>query len=366
MKKACILMVVIAVIVFIAGIAFIQSQSSQNDMIVYIPTIDADISPIRAEPVIGFEEYESIEDMKVTIHINRTIPTHDAVNGERIGYVTPRLIKGYMYEDTRWARIIIEGEYKLIYLDFPFSYYSFFIKSNLYYYIAFANYNPDMPIEDILWKVNASLHLPFYTNIYTDYRPCVLLVNKFNRLPSGFVPEELVTICRSGVQATPATRDAFNNMVRAARAEGVSFYVGGAFRSARSQANFYNNAENTRFVARPYHSEHQTGRALDLLDSNGDWVGWLRNRYISNWLARNMHYFGFIQRYRDDMIHITGFPGEPWHITYVGGYIAMYMFENAILTLEEFVGRNPGACLLWPNCGRAYAAYYICVQNMLQ
>ena len=232
----------------------------------------------------------------------------------------------------------------------PFSRYSFFIADNLRYYIAFADANPNMPIEDVLWKVNVSLHLPFYTNIYTNYDPNVLLVNKFNRLPDGFVPENLRSICRLGVQATTETVYAFNNMRRAARADGVSFYVGGAFRDARSQARFYNNAEDTRFVARPYHSEHQTGRALDLLDSNGDWVGWLRNRYISNWLSRNMHEFGFIQRYKDITVHITGFPGEPWHITYVGIDIAMYMFENRILTLEEFVGRNPGVCLLWPHC----------------
>ena len=235
-----------------------------------------------------------------------------------------------------------------------FSCYPFFMEDKLHYYIAFARDNPHISTEDIVWKVNASLHLPFYTNIYTNHDPHVLLVNKFNRLPEGFVPEVLVSICRLGVRATPATRDAFNTMRTAARTEGISFYVGGAFRDARSQARFFNNAEDTRFVARPYHSEHQTGRALDLMDANGDWLGLRRNQLISNWLSRNVHNFGFIRRYRDDTEHITGFLGEPWHITYVGIDISMYMFENRILTLEEFVGRNPGACLLWSNCDTIY------------
>jgi D-alanyl-D-alanine carboxypeptidase len=119
-----------------------------------------------------------------------------------------------------------------------------------------------------------------------------------------------------------------------------------AFRTAERQRQLFSrNGYRDGAIARPYHSEHQTGRALDLwgpgglLDARGPSPTGL-------WVADNAHYYGFIIRYRAETTHITGYIHEPWHITYVGTAISMYMFENNILSLEEFVGRNPGAGLI--------------------
>jgi D-alanyl-D-alanine carboxypeptidase len=96
-------------------------------------------------------------------------------------------------------------------------------------------------------------------------------------------------------------------------------------------------------VMRPYHSEHQTGRALDLSKPVGCLVE--GSSPVVEWIASNVHYYGFIVRYKYNTTHITGIIHEPWHITYVGREISMYMLDNNILSLEEFVGRNPGVSL---------------------
>jgi len=115
-------------------------------------------------------------------------------------------------------------------------------------------------------------------------------------------------------------------------------------------------------VARPHHSEHQTGRALDLINTR---TQRLLSHYDpeSIWLLYNSHYFGFIVRYKRETTHITGFIHEPWHITYVGVKIAQYMHQNNILSLEEFVGRNPLATLRTQYCALYYKASYY--PNML-
>jgi len=124
--------------------------------------------------------------------------------------------------------------------------------------------------------------------------------------------------------------------------------VASAFRTAERQHYlFERQGRRDGTVARPHMSEHQTGRALDLAGPRGLLDSGNRPTPQGTWVAANAHRFGFILRYRADTTHITGFIHEPWHITYVGETIAQYMFQNSIFSLEEFVGRNPGATLDW-------------------
>lgn len=108
-----------------------------------------------------------------------------------------------------------------------------------------------------------------------------------------------------------------------------------------------NGPEFTRqFVARPGHSEHETGLAIDLGLRNGNLdpvcpdfpqtgiCGRFRN------LAAR---YGFVLRYPGGKEHITGIAREPWHFRYVGIPHAEIM-ERLSLTLEEYltlVRRHP-------------------------
>jgi len=226
-----------------------------------------------------------------------------------------------------------------------FSAFSFYIPENAYLYAYFQNRNPNMPAETVVWKVNAHLHLPFYYYIHVNNHPNPLLINPFYRLPPGFAPSTLVPVNNSDctLRATPETVTAFRALRTSASKSGFNLSVVSAFRTAARQAQLF-SARNyvDGVVARPYHSEHQTGRALDLWGPGSS--GLLdagRPSPTGRWVAANAHYYGFIIRYRADTTHITGFIHEPWHITYVTVEISMYMHENNILSLEEFVARRP-------------------------
>ena len=245
-----------------------------------------------------------------------------------------------------------------------FAVYPFYLAENSQIYYYFQADNPDMSAETVVWKVNASLHLPFYTDIQTNYASNPLLVNPFNRLPFGFIPYELIPVHDGNnyLLATPETVLAFRRMNESAINYGFNLIVTSAFRNAERQRILFEQRRREGAVARPYHSEHQTGRALDLINP--------RTRRLlsahdpeSMWLLANAHRYGFIIRYKAETTHITGFIHEPWHVTYVGISTAQYMYDNDILSLEEFVGRNPHALLA--NYAAIYHPYQLGADDMV-
>jgi len=229
-----------------------------------------------------------------------------------------------------------------------FSAFSFYIEANAQAYADFHARRPELDAETVVWKVNVMLHLPFYAEVYVDYSSNPLLLNPFFRLPYGFSPGTLVSVYSGNpnLLGTPETAEAFGQLRASSRRAGHDLAVVSAYRTATHQRTVFERQENPYIfpasVARPYHSEHQTGRALDLwgpvgglLDSNGI------SSPVGTWVRENAHNYGFIVRYTAENSHITGFISEPWHITYVGREIAMYMYANNISSLEEYVGRNP-------------------------
>ncbi len=122
--------------------------------------------------------------------------------------------------------------------------------------------------------------------------------------------------------------------------------VTSAYRSYNTQVSLFNREvealgseeEAARWVARPGHSEHQTGLVFDLdlnqeSSSGGiDYTG----TGIYKWVNEHCHNYGFIIRYPDDKQDITGIVYEPWHFRYIGVPHATYMVENN-LCLEEYI-----------------------------
>ena len=90
------------------------------------------------------------------------------------------------------------------------------------------------------------------------------------------------------------------------------------------------------YSARPGHSEHQTGRAIDLCGSFGSLNDFI-NTPEGPWVNENCYKYGFIIRYQQDIIPLTGYKYEPWHITYVGTEVAQTMHDLNIRCLEEYV-----------------------------
>ncbi|MCL1884716.1 MAG: M15 family metallopeptidase [Defluviitaleaceae bacterium] len=233
------------------------------------------------------------------------------------------------------------------YIPMVYTFLPFYIPENTGIYAEFRRDRPDLDTETIIWMVNSFVHLPFYSYVQTNYQPNPLFITPAFRLPYGFTPPELVPVNHEDchLRATPEAVAAFREMRATAHSAGFYLSVTSAFRTAARQLEIWvNGGRRDGRVARPYHSEHQTGRALDLwgpgglLDANGP-------SPTGRWVADNAHLYGFIIRYRAETTHITGYIHEPWHITFVGREISMYMYANNILSLEEFNGRNPGVAL---------------------
>ena len=213
-------------------------------------------------------------------------------------------------------------------------------------YEAYQAANPDLDADAVVWRVNSGLDREFYTNIaaVTDTTALPLLVNKYYQLPADYVPADLEKL-PSGKLATKDTCAAYRAMSADARKAGLSLYAASAYRSYDLQNRLYhgyikqeggNAAVVDTYSARPGHSEHQTGRAIDLCGSFGSLNDFIRTPE-SAWVSENCYQYGFIVRYQQDIVPLTGYKYEPWHITYVGTDVAKAMRDANITCLEEYI-----------------------------
>lgn len=157
----------------------------------------------------------------------------------------------------------------------------------------------------------------------------IIVANKTYALDPSYNPEGL----------TSATQTAFNKLIGAAKADGCTIYSVSEFRSYKKQESLYNNyvardgkAEADRYSARPGHSEHQTGMAIDVNSVDQSF----ENTAEGKWIAAHCSEFGFILRYPKEKEGVTGYMYEPWHIRYVGPIAADIAASG--LTLEEYLG----------------------------
>lgn len=215
-------------------------------------------------------------------------------------------------------------------------------------YLAYGQANPALTAAEVVTWVNIGLDAPFYTGVQEIEDPDALdvLVNKYYVLPSDYTPE----LVRLGAQygsgsLAPAAAEAFAAMADAARADGISLRSVSAYRSYQTQTGLYQRytrqngqALADTFSARPGHSEHQTGLALDI--NTARIPAHFERTPAYAWLQEHCAQFGFLLRYPQDKTAITGYCFEPWHYRYVGQEIASACMEGG-LTYEEYLARRP-------------------------
>lgn len=157
----------------------------------------------------------------------------------------------------------------------------------------------------------------------------ILIVNKSLPLPSSY-----------GNGLRPELTRAFAKMRAAAARDGVSLRIISGFRSYASQKSVYaakirqyGFATAEKRSARPGHSEHQTGLAIDVNSISQSWGDTRAGR----WVAKNAHRYGFIVRYPKGKTSVTGYAYEPWHLRHVGVSVATHL-KSSGLTLDEYLG----------------------------
>lgn len=202
-------------------------------------------------------------------------------------------------------------------------------------------------LEQVLRIVNTDNDLPRYTAA-ADAELAdgnLILVNKYSRLASDYVPDDLVTVesaYSNGGKLKSEVNDAFCDLVEALWAEtGLHLVNISPYRSYSLQSSLYARysardgaAAADRYSAHAGYSEHQTGLALDVSVPGGTLNGFKKSKQFE-WMRGNAHRFGFILRYGEGMEYITGYKFEPWHYRYVGAEAAAFIYENG-LTFEEY------------------------------
>lgn len=171
-----------------------------------------------------------------------------------------------------------------------------------------------------------------------------------NRLPADYVPPDLVNAVTGkpagGVQLAIRAL-AYGDLARlraAALAAGHRLDIVSAYRSYEQQAQTfdywtrvagYDQALNTS--ARPGHSEHQLGTAIDFGDGTAapwEYADWATTP-TGAWLASHAADFGFVMSYPKGRSAATCYSYEPWHYRYVGTTLAKALVASG-LSLREY------------------------------
>lgn len=220
----------------------------------------------------------------------------------------------------------------------------YYIAKNTNRYIDYSHKNTDLTPKEIITNVNSNIDYEFYTNVKSSdlSKGNLILVNKYNKLDSSYVPENLVYIeepySPDGGRMTKDAYEAFKKMVDAADEDGLYLFSLSPYRSYDLQNNLYEGYasrdgydEADTYSARPGSSEHQTGLAVDINSVEDDFA----YTKEAKWLAENAYKYGFILRYPKGKEYITGYQYEPWHYRYVGTEISKEIYEKNI-TFEEY------------------------------
>ncbi|WP_238651256.1 M15 family metallopeptidase [Paenibacillus piscarius] len=193
--------------------------------------------------------------------------------------------------------------------------------------------------------------------VVADPDSTAVMVNKQYSLPEEYKPADLVYpdvpfIFSEKIEKRMLRREAaaaLEEMVAAAKQDGVHLAGVSGYRSEATQRRLFNNyvkkdgEEKARtYSAMPGHSEHQTGLAIDLSGSDGKCAAesCFAGTKEAQWLADHATEYGYIIRFPEGKETITGYKYEPWHVRYVGKEIAASIAERGI-TLEEYFDAIP-------------------------
>jgi zinc D-Ala-D-Ala carboxypeptidase len=173
----------------------------------------------------------------------------------------------------------------------------------------------------------------------------ITLLDTVYQLPSTYAPGDLVDTSAAGLNGGYAIRSLMladlAAMAAAARANGTPIQVVSGYRSyAQQKATFdhwvsvggYEQALRTS--ARPGHSEHQLGTAIDVTSAGGaapwEYADWATTP-AGAWMAANAWRYGFVMSYPPVPFELTCYSYEPWHYRYVGRDLAAQVTASGVV-----------------------------------
>ena len=191
---------------------------------------------------------------------------------------------------------------------------------------------------------------------FTSQGQRVILVNPWNFIPEDYDPELVALPDPYGVEGSKVDISCLEDlkaMIDACNRECPEVIVVSSYRSHDHQTKNFNRKvkfyldkgysqeaaekEAATIIAVPGTSEHQLGLALDIIDTRL-WALEQEQEDLpaQKWLMEHCWEYGFILRYPQDRIEITGIIYEPWHYRYVGKALAAELHDLGV-TLEEYL-----------------------------
>lgn len=229
----------------------------------------------------------------------------------------------------------------------PFMEEKYYIHSKLNDYLSYKSDNKKSEYADIVALVNVEMHIDWLDNMKeTDVsKNELMLVNRIYGLSEEFVPEDLVEVpskyAYSGKKLSQSVLDEVIKLIEDGKNHGYTFVISDGYRSYKEQkdiydsyADYYGMSETDTFVARPGHSEYQTGMSFDLKPYNKV-IDDVSNNEEYLWLRENAYKYGFIFRFEKEDEHLTGFSENNWRLRYVGMEAAS-VIKNEDLCFEEY------------------------------
>ena len=166
----------------------------------------------------------------------------------------------------------------------------------------------------------------------------LILVNKKYKVESSYINNQISKEnggSADGYSLASAAATAYKQMD--ANCPHKMFLVSGHRSYQAQETNWKRAAEpgydKELYRARPGHSEHHTGYAIDINDVHDTFD----TTETYTWLKAHAYEYGFIMRYPKGKEGITGYGYEPWHYRYVGVDVAKDMHDNyPDLTYDEY------------------------------
>jgi zinc D-Ala-D-Ala carboxypeptidase len=175
------------------------------------------------------------------------------------------------------------------------------------------------------------------------------LLDPIHAVPEQYEPPDLVSAAQAGYSADFRIRELvvedLNRMRNGILEAGVpEVALLAAYRSIADQRALYDRrvtelgaAATAEGTARPGHSEHHLGTAIDVRPIGATDVDQsFGETPTGQWIAENSWRYGFIVSYPAGVEDVTCYKYEPWHLRYVGPELAARVHASG-LTLREYL-----------------------------
>lgn len=223
----------------------------------------------------------------------------------------------------------------------------YFIYNNLSKYIEYKKDNKNDTYTHIVAIINSEANIEWLDNEKeTDVsKGELMLVNRLYGLPKDYEPNDIidvpVSISYSGVKISKSILDNIEALIDAGKEAGYTFVLSDGYRSYTAQEKMFDSYKNSygyeeadKNVARPGHSEYQTGISFQIVPYNKVFDKPKESaEYL--WLHDNAYKYGFIFRYPEDKKDITLFDSYTWRLRYVGSEAAGIINSEGI-SFEEY------------------------------